>query len=293
MIVKVAARDRERRGAWVMARRIGRSVYLLFLVAGFPPCIAGIFAVLVGVAPVCAQERNPFFEKDYAKNPLEEKPTQGVRVPSVAIPNAEGATPIPEVEADSTNPMDQLKSKLEALQSGEVAGPLDLTALERTYKVISVGGILNALDKVHFQEKARELLEVVERHDLDVGFIWAVGSFDNLTTVPEMMSLVARNGVGELAERTTEKYATVKISPTWILRTPDGDIVLEGTGPLAQHFNVRGEFVRKGSAEAVVTPTSGDAAVTPPDTLPKVTPSPVPTPSPTPDTLFGSTQPSM
>lgn len=271
----------------------GRFFMTPFFVGSFVLFGVGLLGIGAGVAPLCAQERNPFFEKDYAKNPLEEKPKGGGRVPPIARPDA--TNPVTPVEGDtaSTNPMDQLKSKLEALQSGETTGPIDLTALEKTHKVLAIGGILNALDKEHFQAKARELLDVVERHDLDVGFIWAIGSFDNLTTVPEMLNLVARNGVVELAEAPPEKYASVKLSPTWIVRTPDGDIVLEGTGPLAQHLNVRGEFVQKGSAEAVVTPTTTAEAATPLAVLPPVTPSPVPSPTPTPDTLFGSTQPSM
>lgn len=255
--------------------------------------LTGVFLVISGalVCPAAAQEKNPFFQKDFAKSPLEEKKPQLVPT-ALAVMTVEATAAA--AEAPPAEDLAAITAKVEALQKGDPTKAPDLTALEKTHKVLAIGGIVNALDKAHLQEKMKELAEVAERFDFDIGKIWAVGTIPNITQTEEMLFLVARNGVVEAAEEAPARYK-VKLSPTWIVRTPEGEILLEGTGPLAQHFNLRGEFVEKpGSTESidhsadkpVETPLGAVGSLTP-------VPSPVPTPTPTPDTLFGATQPRM
>lgn len=253
-----------------------------------------LLAVVVGLgmafaAPsgVAEERRAPFYEKNFAKNPLDGGAAPG-RPRGVRAPDE---TPIGPTPSGTEEPpqRDALAERIDLLSSKEVVPPVELTALDKTHKVRSIGAILNALDKAHFQEKIRELGDVVARFDFDVGFIWAIGSFENLTTTEDVAPLVARNGVIELADRPPERYAHVERSPTWIVRTPDGDIILEGTGPLAHHFNVRGEFIEKGSVERVEVPAPASGAPTPG----ALTTNPTPVPTPTPDPLFGSARPPL
>ena len=260
-------------------------------------------AVLLSVclALVClgrsadGQEKNPFFERDFARNPLSEQAA------SEAPHNpGDGASPVPNqpprVEAapaaGDRSAEEEAKSRIEAMQREGQIQAGDLTALEKNHKVLSIGGVINAVDKTHFDAKLKELLEVVERYDLDVGFIWAIGSVQNLMSSPEALYLVARQGIVEAAEAAPEHYK-IKMSPTWVLRTPEGEILLEATGPLAGHFNMKGEFVEKPNemrvsrdvAAPALKPVEGDVGSIPP--------TPVPSPSPTPDALFGGAQPKL
>ena len=256
----------------------------------------GFFLVLVCLGRSAdGQEKNPFFERDFARNPLSEQPASG------APRNlGDGASPVPNeaprVEAapaaGGRSAEEEAKSRIEAMQREGQIQAGDLTALEKNHRVLSIGGVINAVDKTHFDAKLKELLEVVERYDLDVGFIWAIGSVQNLMSSPEALYLVARQGIVEAAEAAPEHYK-IKMSPTWVLRTPEGEILLEATGPLAAHFNMKGEFVEKPNemrvsrdvAAPALKPVEGDVSSIPA--------TPVPSPSPTPDALFGGAQPKL
>ncbi len=252
----------------------------------FPP-FATLFVALA--VTVTAQERKPFFERDFAKNPLEEQATP--RPERTGPPADEDGTEVAGAEPPATDAALQVKERLEALAEGkEATQPTDITALTKTHKVLSVGGVINALDKDHFQEKMKELLEVVDRYDFDVGFIWAIGSVQNLVNSPEAIFLVARQAMIEAAEAPPEHYK-ITMSPTWVIRTPEGEILLEATGPLAANFNTKGEFIERPNemrverkdAPARVDTEEGDAAP----------PTPTVVPSPTPDPLFGGVQPKL
>jgi hypothetical protein len=200
----------------------------------------------------------------------------------------EGATEAPAKPSDAAA---EAQRRIDAMQRGAQEQPTDLTALEKTHKVLSVGGVINAVDKAHFDEKLKELLEVVDRYDLNVGFIWAIGSVQNIMNSPNALFLVARQGVIEAAEEAPDHY-NIKRSPTWVLRTPKGEILLEATGPLAAHFNMKGEFVEKPNEMRVAreedVPQPSPGAATEGENT-----KPTPTPSPTPDPLFGGVQPKL
>lgn len=245
--------------------------------------------VVVVATTASAQERKPFFERDFAKNPLEEGATaRPERDRSAAQPDTASET-TPEVSASDA--VTRAKERIDALSEGkESKGQTELTALATTHKVLSVGAVLNSLDKPHFEEKMKELLEVVDRYDFDVGFIWAIGSVQNLVNSPEAIYLVARRAMIEAAEAPPEHYK-ISMSPTWVIRTAAGEILLEATGPLAANFNAKGEFVERPNEMRVER--KEDPAPVGEGEQEAPTPTATVAPTATPDPLFGGVQPKL
>lgn len=251
---------------------------LMFLFLGL-----SLLCGLVGGA-AHAQERNPFFDRDFARNPLDEGGTSG-GAPSKRTPQPKDKDNV--VESPSETEESETKAEATPSEGDSMEAP-DLTALTKTHKVLAIGGIINAVEKNHFEERMRELLEVVDRYDFNVGFVWAIGSVQNIISSKEVLFLAARQALIEAAEEPPAQYK-VKMSPTWIVRTPEGEILLEATGPLVANFNMKGEFIERVSEMRVGTPVVKPTGESPAD-LPAT---PTPVPSPTPDQLFGGAQPQL
>ena len=136
--------------------------------------------------------------------------------------------------------------------------------------VVGVGVILNSLDFEHTKDALTQLVEVIQRHDLAAGDVILIGASPFFETLqPIMQQLLGRGGFILPRIRIPKEYAVTK-SPTWIVYLKDTRVLLEATGPLAENFNSKGEYIdiwgkRPSGEEAAVitplpTPTSTAAA---------------------------------
>lgn len=110
-------------------------------------------------------------------------------------------------------------------------------------KIIWLGAIINSTDSKHTVEKLKELNEEANKYDLMVGPVFLVGNTD-IASVHEMLGpLQKRQGLIDFRSEIPKKYKEVKSSPTWIMQTEKGQILLEGTGALKRNFNKSGQLV--------------------------------------------------
>ncbi|RMG44316.1 MAG: hypothetical protein D6719_02110 [Candidatus Dadabacteria bacterium] len=111
--------------------------------------------------------------------------------------------------------------------------------------IIAISAVLNAADRQHFSEHLNELIDTAVTYDLAFGSIYAVGwnifkhSSDLQNTA---IKIIARGGEILDYGSVPDEYP-VKLSPTWIIETEKGDIVLEATGPLRKYITSDGSFM--------------------------------------------------
>ena len=180
-----------------------------------------------------------FYEDGYAHTPLEKEAT------SKSYKDREDI--FREKEVSDTEQAVTATDKSYQADSTEVDESREsITALAKAIPVKSLGVILNSLDFKHLQEKLDEMLEAAILYDYRLGFIYTIGDMLNVGNIPEdkMIALAMREGTLKIVGTIPGRY-NVKMSPTWILEVEDGEILLEATGPLAQHLNQRGEFLDK------------------------------------------------
>jgi hypothetical protein len=111
--------------------------------------------------------------------------------------------------------------------------------------VLWLTGIINAVDKAHLDKAYSELAVTLNEKKVPLGAIFLIGSVYDFSA-EERESFVRKYGIdlGTFRETVPEVYATrVTRSPTWVLQTDEGQILLEAISPLHEYFNENGEFV--------------------------------------------------
>lgn len=116
---------------------------------------------------------------------------------------------------------------------------------EQAIDVETVGAIISSKDPQHLKDMLQELLDVAVKYDFALGDIYTVGfPPDSQALKPLLIKLSAREGKIMARAEVPEKYQVSK-SPTWIVSTAAGEILLEGTGPLGANFNSKGKFLNR------------------------------------------------
>jgi len=111
-------------------------------------------------------------------------------------------------------------------------------------KIINLGLVVNGINKKHFTQVMEKFMTAVDDFDLDAGHIYFNGFYntdDSSTTLP----LVARGASVTFHYSIPEQF-NISLSPTWIVQTADGLILLEGIKNLNRYINKKGEFVENG-----------------------------------------------
>lgn len=211
------------------ASRLGFSVWLLF-------------ALLFASAPTLAQDSG-FFPSDFARSPLDREKAPARAGSGSSSRGREESRSLHEARgtAAPTGWMQEMGAEPTPTPAPPVEGAL--TAGDRVLDVLSVGAILNAMDKAHYHEKLSELSDTLVRHDFDAGPIYALGSYTIALESSELIPLVVRGATVSVLDVPPSPYHEVRTSPTWIVRTKEGDFLLEATGPLRKHFTQRGQFI--------------------------------------------------
>lgn len=112
----------------------------------------------------------------------------------------------------------------------------------KTYKVVALSAIISTMDAKHFDEVLGELKDVAVKYDFPVHNIWAPGDLKALESAQaKFLPIMARGATVSFGNVPKRYLAT--LSPTWIIETTEGEIVMEATGPLMENFNENGEFV--------------------------------------------------
>ena len=111
-------------------------------------------------------------------------------------------------------------------------------------KIISLGLVVNAINKKHFSQVMEKLMTTVDDFDLDAGQIYLNGII-NESMYPLITPMVARGSIASSHFTIPEEF-NISYSPTWIIQTSEGRILLEGVSNLRRYINKKGEFVEAG-----------------------------------------------
>jgi len=111
-------------------------------------------------------------------------------------------------------------------------------------KVLSIGAVINSYNEKHFNAEVDKLLKVADKYDLNVGEVFTIGPETKENTKNDL-PLLARGAVIVPQFFIPAEY-DIRVSPTWILTTSEGQILLEGVTSVERYLNMRGEFIEKG-----------------------------------------------
>ncbi|HMO01455.1 MAG TPA: hypothetical protein PKD37_04850 [Oligoflexia bacterium] len=188
--------------------------------------------LLLGIEDLFCQPKDPkkFYPQDYVNDPLSKRDVklkEGSNK-SKTIEKKDSALTSDSREAeniiDFSNYFDQQQNREEEKQE---EGSLVQQAGDKK-KVLAVGLIVNSLDKEHLRLVLSDLVEAAVSNDLTIGDVYAIGNIGNLISLRESSQLAAREGWIRAVSEVPPKYAAVKTSPTYIIHTPEGEILIEG-----------------------------------------------------------------
>lgn len=194
------------------------------------------------IPSVYAQERGKnFFEKDFVTKQMKEGAGKAPPTPVETPVTTTQATPKPgdagfvSLEPTPTPP----------------AGTPTIAPLERftPRKALSITAILSAEDAELLTRKLSSLSKMAQEKRLVVKAVYVVGNLanvpvalENLMQQDESGRLLMELGKIEPSPSPPEKYK-VTTTPTWIVETEEGEIVLEGAPDLERYFNFSGQFL--------------------------------------------------
>lgn len=221
---------------------------------------------LVLSAPVARAEgpdkSKGFYDKNFAETPLKKR--EGGRFPDGSFPTPKAEIPNQEQIMQGGMTKEQMEKMLKDSKAGAwkemgiekpTIAPMkeeveqgDLTGLQRALSVRSIGGIINSLDAEHYAKSLQTLTEFATEKNLNIGTIYTLGDMKVATDSPFIAKVVARGGVVRIVSNIPQGY-DVTLSPTWIVKTDEGEILLEAVGPLAKYFNPAGQFLDREKRE--------------------------------------------
>lgn len=129
--------------------------------------------------------------------------------------------------------------------------------------VYFVSAIVSGTDELHLKDSIEQIEELVKIHKIPVKDTWVVGEglvvtkhlqkLYSIQYTPDSLEVLTRNGmlaqflIGKslrIEKEIPPEYAMVDTSPTWIIGTKQGTVILEAVGrPLSAYFNKKGQFV--------------------------------------------------
>lgn len=114
-------------------------------------------------------------------------------------------------------------------------------------KILSLGLIVNAVDEEHAKENIEELIGLAQTNAIALNTVFAVGGIAQAKKdLPSVEYLWAKSqGARIKVTLGVPKQYDVSLSPTWIVETEQGLVLLEGIGSLKRAINAEGrlEFV--------------------------------------------------
>lgn len=127
-------------------------------------------------------------------------------------------------------------------KSSKVRTPGDMAIGQ---KVLQIGAIIDASESKHFEMQLEKLVEIAARTEIDLGTIYRMNDEDLYLSpggrkTAQLAWVFFAKFVSGIDLPT--QYKAVKTSPTWILITKEGEILIEGTKKLEQFIDSKGRF---------------------------------------------------
>ncbi|MCB0355106.1 MAG: hypothetical protein KDD64_16355 [Bdellovibrionales bacterium] len=126
--------------------------------------------------------------------------------------------------------------------------------VSRGDKIYSIGLLVNGVDKDHLMKHAQTAVDVAAKHDLIISQIAAVGLIQPgkknvvnaapLFNSPLAFSVIALDGHFFPLLKMPDDFPVTR-SPTWVINTAKGSILIEGLENIDKMINQYGEYVDK------------------------------------------------
>ncbi|MCB9030649.1 MAG: hypothetical protein H6619_06315 [Deltaproteobacteria bacterium] len=111
---------------------------------------------------------------------------------------------------------------------------------EKPIKIETLSLVLNGEDKDHFNNYLESFLGYIKRYKLTPGPIYSVGGLENMTSISQSwIQLVSHHGTIKVIEEAPYELTR---SPSWIVDTSEGRILLDGVTNFKKYLDAKGQF---------------------------------------------------
>lgn len=215
---------------------------------------SAVLGATVAVAQAPEQGSQDFFGKDFASSPLsgiavneeppEPRPTrrpfggreelrrEPARFNHARSPIAAAPRPIPERPPGMS--ANDYRNELRRSQT---------PAAKSDGAISKISLVVNSLDRKHFDSTIRELIAVSQKTKIPVGEVIHIGDY-SVASEAVIKEISSRGGNIFGATEPPPEYG-IQSSPTWILVTPNGKILLEGVRAVGLYIGPEGEFTER------------------------------------------------
>ena len=196
--------------------------------------LPGIFVFLVH--PVYAEGPAEFYNKGYAHTPFDKTKERSQKNGSkTATTNGAVESPVVEDEGDKAQ---------RAIERRGQRGVKKANVMDDSegIPILSIGVIVDVNDKAHYDEVTSNLIKTLDRSKIFAGTVYTLASFGPMST-HNYIKLHARGASLLTTDELPQRFQTVKLSPTYILQTKEGEILLEAVSDLDRFINAKGEFL--------------------------------------------------
>jgi len=203
----------------------------------------GLFFLTI-VSLAVAQERSKdFFSDNFARDVVSGEPKKVA--PDEKLKSGETSpereSAIPERQNFFTGPDESLSPESERLHTEpEQRNVMDSS---EGIPIQSLNAVFNVQERKHFLEHLRELKDTIVAHNIQPGTIYMIGYPEFDEPPDDFFPIIIRGGRATGDYRIIEQYRT-NLSPTWIIRTNEGDVVLEGAPSLQKFINSKGQLIK-------------------------------------------------
>jgi hypothetical protein len=207
-----------------------------------------LLITVYSASPSHAQaRRGELFDKDYTRDIMQGKGGSPELLPSQQQGNTEQAAtpheqPVPQDTPAVFLPPPEATPTLEAtpLVSPETT-PTPLP-LRRGEKITRIGAIINGMEEEHRNKMVAQLARYSVESSVPLGMIYIVGPMLGKNNVGDSFVLALSGGTLEGVDAPPAPYTEIKRSPTWLIQTERGEIVVEGSPELTKFASPLGEF---------------------------------------------------
>lgn len=189
--------------------------------------------------------QDPFFEKDYAKNPLSDQSESSEQIHRIQ----------PTSPSETRNPKtkDQSLDLTNTPQGEKVGGISETDDILDAVKVYKISLIVNGYDISHLTSTVDALLSFIRDKKILIDNVWINGSQGSGLA---LMSYFLKQGWNALSlsnigkvqgccATLPEQYRNISTSPAYILSTNKGEIIVEGEKDISNILSSQGTVKSK------------------------------------------------
>lgn len=193
-------------------------------------------SLLVSLLVAAQSSAQPHYPKDFAGS------TYNRELPANPTNRKESLTTNQEQELETqTNTPKDTNDTIQLIPPTDPS-QLSVQLPDNGVEVKSIGGYIDARNQAQFARSIEELKITAERFDFAIGKVVGIGNFGWLFNRPELvLPLILRDGQPTVLN-SVPKDLNITSSPAWLIETPQGTIILEGTGPLDELFTDDGKL---------------------------------------------------